>query len=105
MSIECSARVVYGVSADVVAICDFRDNNEFEWYEICDKWVIVPDINCGSDEFIIGFCMDSVEEGDFTELDQFIESPPEEDINELHRVLERLGIKEKPRWFLVCQIF
>ncbi len=100
MSINYRARVVYGVPTDLAKVYDLCDNNKFDRDELFDRWVIKPDFVYGSDRFIIGFCVGVVEEGEFAEFDE----PPEEDVDELCEMLKHLGIKEKPRWFLMCQI-
>lgn len=104
MSIKFSAHVVYGVPIDYATVCDFRDDHEFEWEEIYDNWGINPDYVYGSsDEFILGFYIENADGGEFVEFDHLAE-PPEEDINELRKVLEYLGIKKEPKWLLMCQI-
>lgn len=100
MGIYRSGAIIYGVplTEEEVDKCEQIP----EWDDILDNYGHWPDMVTGTREIIIGIQMDSVEEGEFTEI--CVTDPNSKDIDGLLDALDTLGIEGEPSWYLMCQV-
>lgn len=97
MSICASAELIYGVLMNEDEEIRFNDHPNHD--EIYDYWVYDADLYNGDGDKIIGIKVDSVDEGESTEV--CLSDP---NVDELLDVLDMLGINKEPTWHLVCAL-
>lgn len=100
MSVEFSAKLVYGVSLTDEE--EVRLNNHSNKDELYDSWICIVDNYSPTSSYkVLGIVMDGVEAGGCEEISM---KEPIEDMDELLDILDELEILREPTWHLVCTI-